>query len=662
MSAPLLRVASLRVHAGPAELVRGVSFAVAPGERVGLIGESGSGKSLTAAALMGLLPEGLRATGDVELAGVRGNVLTRGERELARVRGRAAGMVFQEPMSALDPLMRVGVQIAEALVLHGAQRAAARARAVEALAEVGLPDPAAAAAAYPHQLSGGQRQRVVLAIALANEPRLLICDEPTTALDVTVQAQVLELIRTAAARPGSGLLFITHDLAVVAEVCTRVLVMHAGEVVEEGPVGRVLTAPAHPYTRGLLAASDLRAVDERGRLFTMATAPAYPAGGAAAGGAEGTAARCGGGAATGDAGGTGVRGGGPETAQEAGPEAVHEAGTEAAPAPVPGAVAGPASVPSAKPTTEQSTGSSSVLASELASGTVAGTAAETGPAAQDSPARTSGAGEGTVAAIEVRGLAKAYRRTGRGILSRGSEVTALAGVSFCVAAGARFGIVGESGSGKSTLLRILAGLEPASGGTATVSGVDVVGAGEPALRRMREDVQVVFQDPFASLDPRMRAADIVAEPLLAQGLSTAERRERAARALSDVGLSAADGQRYPHQFSGGQRQRISIARALAVRPRILLADEPVSALDVSVRAQVLNLLTDLADRYGLTLVFISHDLGVVRHLCRDVIVMQGGRIVEAGTVDDVYERPQHPYTAGLVAATPDLARALARTR
>ncbi|GAA4285072.1 ABC transporter ATP-binding protein [Brevibacterium daeguense] len=571
MTESLLTVQDLEISAGQRHLVHPTSFTIAAGERVGLIGESGSGKSLTSAAVMGLLPGELSARGQVKLSGTEGNLLTWSERRMARLRGRDLSMVFQEPMSALNPLMRVGEQVAEVMRIHRtANPAQAKARAVELLERVRLPDPRAAARAYPHQLSGGQRQRVMLAIAMANSPRLLICDEPTTALDVTVQAQVLDLIREAVVADGTGLLFITHDLAVVASVCERVMVMYRGRIVESGSCEQIFTDPQHEYTRGLLAASDLTATDDRGRLFTIASAARYRS------------------HASGD---------GAMTDAEA------DAGSASRAAPV-----------------------------DLATGEPL---------------------------IEVSELVKTYSRTRTSLFGRADRVEALRGISLSIPAGRRFGIVGESGSGKSTLLKILSGLEPPTTGSVQVGGVHVESATSAQLRSMREDLQIVFQDPFASLDPRMKVADIIAEPLVPMRVPERKRRERVAETLAAVGLEPESAHRFPHQFSGGQRQRISIARALVCRPRILVADEPVSALDVSVRAQVLNLLTDLVDEYQLTLVFVSHDLGVVRHLCSDVAVMKSGEIVETGDVESIYTNPQHPYTASLVAATPSLEDAFA---
>ncbi|ROQ57188.1 peptide/nickel transport system ATP-binding protein [Rathayibacter sp. PhB152] len=558
-----LDVAGLSVRAGERLLVDDLTFRIGAGERVGLIGESGSGKSLTSLAVMGLLPDTVTATGRVRVGGADTDIVGLGEREAARLRGSAVAMVFQEPMTALNPLMRVGRQIAEAMEIHRTQpdRRAARRRAVEMLADVGLPSPEEAARAYPHQLSGGQRQRVVLAIALANDPALLVADEPTTALDVTVQKQVLDLVLRTVSQRDTGLLFITHDLAVVGETCDRVLVMNAGVVVEEGPIDRVFTRPEHPYTRGLLAASDLDATDAAGRLFTVATAEGYTPGRSVARMDAGRAER------------------------------------EAAPA--------------------------------------------------------------APAVVRASGLTKTYTRGRSSLFAAPQKVEALRGLDFEIRAGDRFGIVGESGSGKSTLLRILSGLDTPTAGAIEVVGRDLTTHRRADLAELRSSLQIVFQDPMASLDPRMRVGDIVAEPLLnaantGAAVPKAEREARVAEMIRAVGLPADSVDRYPHQFSGGQRQRISIARALVCRPRILVADEPVSALDVSVRAQVLNLLADLVEEYRLTLIFVSHDLGVVRYLCDRVAVMRSGEIVEQGSTREIYENPADDYTRALIAATPSI--------
>lgn len=566
----LLSVEGLSVSTGRFPLVHDVNFAMARGERIGLIGESGSGKSVTSTALMGLLPDGLQATGTVKLAGHEANFVDASDAVMRKIRGRDMAMVFQEPLTALNPLMRAGAQVAEIMLQHQTvpSRRAAKAKAIEMLASVKLPDPAEAAMAYPHQLSGGQRQRVMLAMALANDPSLLLCDEPTTALDVTVQRQVLDLVLESVVQRGTGLLFITHDLAVVANMCTRVLVMNNGKVVEQGATEEIFTRPQHPYTRGLLAASDLEATDHDGRLFTVASAAAYV----------------------------------PWTVAETEAHAVEDARE---------------------------------------------TPVEPAAPQQDAEIQP---------VIKITDLSRTYKRGRSSLFGKPTEVHALQKANFTVLPGERLGVVGESGSGKSTLLRILAGLDQPTSGSAVVAGNEVAGAPESQLVQLRQELQIVFQDPMGSLNPRMKVLDIVTEPLLVPGRTenAAKRRKMAEEMLEAVGLGPETLERYPHQFSGGQRQRISIARALICRPRVLVADEPVSALDVSVRAQVLNLLADLVDAYQLTLVFVSHDLAVVRYLCDKVVVMQSGVIVEAGDTESVYTNPQHPYTAKLVASSMNL--------
>ena len=607
----LLEVRDLTITPAGAEtpVLHDVSLSLAPGERVGLIGESGSGKSLTAQSVMGLLPDELHARGQVHLQGHSGNLLEANEKTLAGLRSDIVSMVFQEPMSALNPLMRIGDQIAEVLRIHGkVPRAQIQTRVRELLHDVHMPDPDSARFAYPHQMSGGQRQRVMLAIALANSPRLLICDEPTTALDVTVQKHMLDLIAERVAAVEAGLLFITHDLAVVAGVCDRVIVMYRGRIVESGSVDEIFTAPKHEYTRGLLASSDLESTDDRGRLFTLKTALAYS---------------------------------GPQVDAESPAEADSSDG------------AGESEESECREESTTSTRSGHT-------GTAVAESTDDGNDGAASTRENDGAASVGESAplIEVSGVTRVFR--GRGLFGRRrSQVTALGGIDFTVAGGARLGIVGESGSGKSTLLNILSGLDRPTTGHVRVGDIRVEAASSQALRRLRENLQIVFQDPFASLDPRMRIADIVSEPLIAAGVDKDERIARVEEMIASVDLDADSLRRYPHQFSGGQRQRISIARALVTRPQILVADEPVSALDVSVRAQVLNLLTDLVDEYALTLLFVSHDLGVVKHLCSDVIVMKAGQIIESGATEDIYAHPQEEYTRRLIAATPSLAEALA---
>ncbi|MGF9660446.1 ABC transporter ATP-binding protein [Arthrobacter crystallopoietes] len=645
---PLLRVESLTVSTPDRPLVSGFNLSMAKGERIGLIGESGSGKSMTTTALMGLLPEGVSATGSIRLAGHDQDLVGAPDKRLRRIRGNDMAMVFQEPLTALNPLMKVGPQVAEIMLKHKTvpSGAAAAARAIDLLADVKLPDPAEAVKAYPHQLSGGQRQRVMLAMALANDPALLLCDEPTTALDVTVQRQVLDLILESVQRRGTGLLFITHDLSVVASICDRVLVMHHGEVVEEGSTEEVFARPQHAYTRGLLAASDLDATDEAGRLYTVASAGGYtpPAPDHVIEEVPAAALHLAGEAAPPD---DGTAGFGPaaadaaETAAALSPAAdgpvVEPPADAAALSP---AVEPSASRPAAAPAREKAT-----FPAEPAGAVVVGQE----PSEAGTPV------------IRVRDLVRTYQRQRTSLFGKRSEVQALRGISFDVATGQRFGVVGESGSGKSTLLRILAGLDQPTSGSVRVAGNEVAGAKESELAELRRQLQIVFQDPMGSLNPRMKVQDIVAEPLLAPGqkVDSARQRRLVAEMLGAVGLPADSADRFPHQFSGGQRQRISIARALICQPRVLVADEPVSALDVSVRAQVLNLLSDLVDEYQLTLVFVSHDLGVVRYICDNVVVMNRGQIVESGSTEQIYEAPGHEYTRTLVNSSMSLRAELA---
>lgn len=586
----LLSVDNLTVNAGSSQLVKGISFEIFRGERVGLIGESGSGKSLTCLSLIGLLDKGLHAEGhiafhdrpadaaaaDAEPQPI--DLLNAEEIQLSRLRGNRLSMVFQEPMTALNPLMKVGDQLAEVIKIHRPKTKDLKPRVVELLSSVQIPDPARTATVYPHQMSGGQRQRVMLAMAMANGPDLLLADEPTTALDVTVQKRVLNLMATQVEGAGTSLLFITHDLGVVSEVCDRVIIMRHGRIVESGPIDRVFTAPEHPYTRSLLAASDLETDPATGRLLTLdatagdsLTAPESLEG----------------------------------TASHAKDSADHTGAT------------GPSRSPVEHHTLPEDGGTP--VFNHV-----------------DNPA------------IRVRDLTRTYGKPG--LFGRSLVVPALRGVSFDVGVGQRFGIVGESGCGKSTLLRLLTALDEPTSGRVEIAGEPIGGRPERQLRWLRDAMQIVFQDPMGSLDPRMNVRDIIAEPL--HGATRRQRRTRVNELLEQVGLPLSSAEKHPHQFSGGQRQRIAIARALVTRPKILIADEAVSALDVSVRAQVLNLLDDLVQEYQLTLVFVSHDLNVVHHSCDAVAVMNAGRIVECGPADSVIESPQHPYTAELVSAIP----------
>lgn len=580
-SSNLLNVENLNISTSSQHLVHDVSFCIARGERVGLIGESGSGKSLTAYSLVGLLPNDLNVSGSVAMDGYRENFLEAPDAVTRKVRGKDVSIVFQEPLTALNPLMKVGAQVAEVITEHRktVSKRQAYTKAVELLASVKLPDPSEAARAYPHQLSGGQRQRVMLAMALANDPALLLADEPTTALDVTVQRQVLDLMLKSVTERGTGLLFITHDLGVVANMCERVLVMKDGRLVEQGATDQVFQEPKHSYTRGLIAASDLATTDSRGRLFTVSDAAEYY-----------------------------------RAKQNRSEELTAE-----------------------EPDAE--------TRSEVAL-----------HQRHSSPRRGSVREHNEAPLISIENLNRIYKRPRASLFGKASTVHALKDANFDVYPGERLGVVGESGSGKSTLLRILAGLDKPSSGSAVVAGCQVAGAKEADLVDLRQQLQIVFQDPMGSLNPRMKILDIVTEPLLVpgRGETRADRKRLAEEMIQAVGLPIESLEKYPHQFSGGQRQRISIARALICKPKVLVADEPVSALDVSVRAQVLNLLADLVDEYQLTLVFVSHDLAVVRRLCPRVVVMQSGVIVEEGETEAIYSNPQHPYTAKLISSTLNL--------
>ena len=525
--------------------VRGVDLRVRPGEVVALVGESGSGKSTTAHAALHLLARGGSVTGGrIRLGGRDVSDLT--EREWQGVRGREVGLVPQDPTVSLNPVQRVGDQVAEVLVIHGlARRREARRRAVALLEQAGVPDPAARARQYPHQLSGGLRQRVLIAIAIAAGPRLVVADEPTSALDVTVQRRILDHLETLVRDRGTALLLITHDLGVAADRADRIVVLENGVVVEEGAAGDVLGAPRHPYTRQLIAAAPSLADGRMGGPGPTATATAASAA-------------------------TGV--------------------TEA-------------------------------------------------PAA------------GVAPVLELVDVRKEFPRP-RGATGARSLV-AVDGVSLRVDRGTTYALVGESGSGKSTTARLALHLEQPTAGRVRFRGEDVTGARGETLRRLRRGFQVVYQSPYASLDPRFTVAEVIAEPLRAYGVGTrAERADRVRELLADVALPADAARRSPRELSGGQRQRVAIARALALRPDLVVLDEPVSALDVSVQAQILDLLVRLQAEHGLTYLFISHDLAVVRRVADRVGVLHDGRLVEQGAAEAILLDPREDYTRELVAAIP----------
>jgi peptide/nickel transport system ATP-binding protein len=534
---PLLIVENLSVSIGATRILDDASFEVRPGEILGLVGASGSGKSTTALAVMRLLPRAALMTGRVSLQGQSLGELR--ERELQAVRGGRIGMVFQEPMTALNPLMTIGDQVAETVRLHRrASAAEARALARDALDRVGLSGEAGDLGRLPHELSGGQRQRVALAIALVLSPSLLIADEPTTALDVSTQAAVLKLLRELAAQRNMGILFVSHDLAVISQITDRTAVMRDGTIVEEGSTQDILRTPHHPYTQALLAAA--RLAPKRARTSSRAGA----------------------------------------------------------------------------------------------------------------------------LVLEAREVVREYPQRRRTFRHRPQPLRAVDGASLEIRAGETVGLVGESGSGKSSLLRTILALDRPQAGEVRLKGEAFSAAARTdgaVVARLRRSIQVVLQDPVGSFDPRWCVERLVAEPYhaLEMAPSAAERKSAVAAALEQVGLSAADARRYPHEFSGGERQRIAIARALILRPAVIAFDEAVSALDVLVRAQILDLLADLAERLELAYLFVSHDLAVVRSIADRVYVMARGRIVEHGPTERIFQAPQHEYTRLLLAATPQLGARLA---
>ncbi len=534
----LLEIRDLKLEIGGTPILDGVDLTIEQGEVMGIVGESGSGKSMTALAVMKLMPEGAKASGTVHFDGV--DILAAPESAMNRLRGDDIGMVFQEPMTALNPVKTIGEQVAEGIRWHrAASRAEAEDQARRMLDRVGLPETKFPLSRFPHQLSGGQRQRVVIAIACALQPKLLIADEPTTALDVVLQAQILDLLRDLVDERRMGLMLISHDLAVVAEMADRITIMRNGKVMEEGPAAAILTEQKHPYTRALAQAS--RHVPARAK--PPADAPRDPA-----------------------------------------------------------------------------------------------------------------------PLLSVEKVTKNYSGQRTSLLAKPHPFRAVDDVSFTLGSGHSVALVGRSGCGKSTLARMILALDYPSAGSIKLAGQEVTGRTEAELRPLRRDMQVVFQDPYGSFNPRHKVERLVTEPLhlLEETLTQKDRRERAAAALSEVGLGPADLDKYPHEFSGGQRQRISIARALITRPRLIVADEPVSALDVSIRAQILDLFADLNARLGIAYLFITHDLTVARAITDDVMIMHEGQIVERGRTGDVLDAPQSEAGKALVAAAPDLSRALAR--
>jgi len=531
----LLEVKDLQLSIGKYPILRDIDLSVDAGEILGVIGESGSGKSMTALSVMQLLPFGATTSGSIKLEGRE--VLGLPDAEMRKIRGGTVGMVFQEPMTALNPVKTIGDQVAETAMVHGGLgRREALEVARRTLERVELPTSRFPLDRYPHELSGGQRQRVVIAMAIAMRPKLLIADEPTTALDVTTQAAILKLLQKLVDEDGMGMLFITHDLGVIAGLADKVSIMRQGEVVEAGPTVQLFRNLQHPYSKALFEASS------------------------------------------------------------------H------VPPRIPPVVVGGAPV------------------------------------------------------LAVDDVVREYPLPRRGLFDKRQVLRAVDGVSLHIEKGENVGLVGESGCGKSTLARAIMALEPTQGGRIAISG-QPIDPKKGASFATRRHLQVVFQDPYGSFNPRHRVDRLVSEPFHLLGSaapSGAERDKRIARALEEVGLTAADGEKYVHEFSGGQRQRIAIARALIIEPSLIILDEAVSALDVSVRAQVLDLLADLSDRLQLSYLFISHDLAVVRSITDRVLVMRAGKIVEEGATEAVFRAPKHPYTQELLAATPNLEAALAK--
>ncbi|NRQ31039.1 ABC transporter ATP-binding protein [Nonomuraea sp. NN258] len=596
---PVLQVTELNVAFDGVRAVRGVSYAVRPGEVLGIVGESGSGKSVTSAAVMGLLPQNAKVTGSVRLHGQE--LIGARERELTALRGKAVSMVFQDPLSALTPVYRVGDQIAEAVRVHQRiSRENAAVKAVELLELVGIPRPAERALAFPHEFSGGMRQRAMIAMAIANDPDVIICDEPTTALDVTIQAQVLEVLKKAQRKTGAAIIMITHDLGVVAGFADRVLVMYAGRPVEIGEVDDIYQRPRMPYTVGLLGS--IPRVDRGGRHPLVPIEGGPPAPAALPPGCP-FAPRC--------------------------PLKIDECD---------------ASEPPLFETDTLGHRAACIRWQDVRP--PRGPGKHAAPPAEERPPRSDRV------VLAVSGLVKQYPLMKGAVFKRRvGTVHAVAGVTFDLREGETLGLVGESGSGKTTTLTQILELAAPQEGRIVVLGHDTAGLSAAGRTGVRRDLQVVFQDPLASLDPRMTVHDIVAEPLRTHGVPHPGR--RVAELLRLVGLDpAAHAARYPQDFSGGQRQRIGIARALALEPKLLVLDEPVSALDVSIQAGVINLLASLKRRLGLSYLFVAHDLAVVRYIADRVAVMYLGRIAEIGQVDAVYDAPAHPYTQALLSAIP----------
>jgi peptide/nickel transport system ATP-binding protein len=602
VTAPLLRLEDLRTEIdGGASIVRpvdGVSFHISPGETLGIVGESGCGKSMTAYSIMGLLPTGGSiASGKITFQGRDISQLS--SDQLRDIRGNEIGIVFQDPMTSLNPTMTIFNQVAEPLRLHRKSMAAAeiRARVIETLRLVGIPHAEERLNSYPHELSGGLRQRVCIAIALVCQPKLLIADEPTTALDVTIQSQILELIDDLRRRLNMAVILVTHDLGVVASHTDRVAVMYAGQIIEQATTRELFAGARHRYTEGLFAALPEKAGGRDRELFTIPGRPPDLSN--------------------------------PPTGCRFAPRCRYA--TDICRAEV--------------PREEAASATHSFRCFHVV---------EQGAAAAGLNPQVEGPDVGpSEVLVDVRNVVRDFRFGGGLFSGEGMRVSAVAGVSFQIRAGETFGLVGESGCGKSTISRIVAALDRPTSGSVTIGGEDLFALNRQNLRRRRRNVHLMFQDPTASMDPRMRVQQILREPFEIQGVG--DRRERDRRILDlldQVGLASSMADRYPHELSGGQRQRLALARSLALEPSVIIADEPVSALDVSIQAQILNLMRGLQRRKNLTFLFVSHDLSVVRYMSDTIGVMYLGKLVEVGPAEDVYVRPQHPYTKGLISSAP----------
>jgi peptide/nickel transport system ATP-binding protein len=644
--APLLEVVDLKteikLRKATVHAVDGLSFEVEQGETVGIVGESGCGKSIAAMSIMRLLPHrAYIAAGEIKLDGR--DLTTLSDEEIRTIRGNEIGMVFQDPMTSLNPTMTIGRQISEAVLIHrDVSKAEATERAAQVLGLVGLPKPNERLNDYPHQLSGGLRQRVMIAMALACEPKLLIADEPTTALDVTIQAQILRLLDTIKADLGMGIILITHDMGVIAGRADRVVVMYAGQKVETAQTTELFRRVRHPYTEALLASIPRLDQDKTQALYSI---PGIPPDLRNPPPACRFVARC----------------------------AFATDQCRTAPPVLRGDDPGHLFAcyhPREVATSEIGQAAAALLAHAEHNQALANTFGaeleilDTGSAGAATLAKPQESATLGDVVLEFRNVSKEFAVDGGGILQRRTATLhAVSDVSLSIRRGETFGLVGESGCGKTTLGRMGVGLEGPTGGEVIFDGTDLNAIGRSELRELRRNIQFMFQDPYASLDPRMRVQEIISEPLdVARRGSRVERKQTVDRLLTEVGLPTDAASRYPHEFSGGQRQRLGLARAMALNPEVIVADEPVSALDVSIRSQVLNLMKRVQKTYGLTYVVISHDLSVVRYMADRIGVMYLGKLVEVGTSDDIYERAAHPYTAGLLETIPEPNPEVARAK